>query len=339
VRSLPLQTAANFPANHQPILTVVVDTEEEFDWSLPFSREATATTNISAQPMMHTEIFDRFGMIPTYVVDWPVASSPSAVRALSELQRRGACEIGAHLHPWVTPPDVEQLSAFNSYHGNLPADLEFDKLQRLTERITMAFGQRPRVFKAGRYGLGENTPEMLAKLGYDIDASVVPFTSLQNDGGPDFTGFSPEPFWFKANDHRMLELPTTAGFSGVFNRFGNKIFPLTQTSLGKAIKLGGITSRLGLLERIRLTPEGHTLAELIRLADSLLAQGCKVMTLSYHSSSLAPGNTQYVRSNADLESFKETTRKFLQHFESQLGGVMKSTHELHSIFTESAHSK
>ena len=61
-----------------PELLIVVDTEEEFDWTAPFSRESVATRSIPAQARAH-EIYDRFGVVPTYVVDYPVATDPQAV--------------------------------------------------------------------------------------------------------------------------------------------------------------------------------------------------------------------------------------------------------------------
>ena len=35
---------------------------------------------------------------------------------------------GAHLHPWVNPPHVEEVNARNSYVGFLPEAVERDKL-------------------------------------------------------------------------------------------------------------------------------------------------------------------------------------------------------------------
>ena len=55
-----------------PELLIVVDTEEEFDWTRPFSRDAVATRSIPAQARAHA-IYDRLGIVPTYVVDYPVA--------------------------------------------------------------------------------------------------------------------------------------------------------------------------------------------------------------------------------------------------------------------------
>ena len=37
----------------RPQLAIVVDTEEEFDWDKPFSRESRGTTSIPAQARAH----------------------------------------------------------------------------------------------------------------------------------------------------------------------------------------------------------------------------------------------------------------------------------------------
>ncbi|MBY0430285.1 MAG: glycosyltransferase, partial [Rhodospirillales bacterium] len=62
------------PAGSPPLLMVVIDTEEEFDWSGPFSRAHTATESLAAQPLAQ-EMFERWGIVPTYAIDWPVATS------------------------------------------------------------------------------------------------------------------------------------------------------------------------------------------------------------------------------------------------------------------------
>ena len=68
-----------------PELLIVVDTEEEFDWSRPFSRASISTGTIPAQARAHA-LYDRFGIVPTYVVDHPVATDPAAVRFLAALR-------------------------------------------------------------------------------------------------------------------------------------------------------------------------------------------------------------------------------------------------------------
>src|SRR5258706_6743894 len=93
----------DLPLDAGPRLFVVVDTEEEFDWNAPYQRSNTQVT-----AMRHIgraqRIFDRFGIKPVYVVDYPVAAQPDGYLPLLDILREGRCEIGAHLHPWVNPP-------------------------------------------------------------------------------------------------------------------------------------------------------------------------------------------------------------------------------------------
>lgn len=307
-------------ADSPPVLTVVVDTEEEFDWSQPFSRSSTSTQSIAAQPLAHQRVFDKHGVVPTYVIDWPVVSNPAAVKVLKALMLEGRCEIGTHLHPWVSPPHDEEVNTFNSYAGNLPQELEYQKLEMLTNAIEAAFGKRPIVFKAGRYGVGPHTADTLARLGYLIDASVVPYTNMSADGGPDFSGHGVHPFWFKANGKDLLELPATAGYAGKLHRWGPQIYPKLQGTLARRLRLTGIASRTGLLERVKLTPEGYTSTELIGLTRCLRAQGCSYFGLTYHSPSMAPGNTCYVNSASELESFLSGLDHYISFFLNEFKG-------------------
>lgn len=297
---------------------VIVDTEEEFDWSAPLSRANRSVNSVAAQSAAH-EIFANYGVVPTYVVDYPVAVTESSIGVLTDLLKAGVCEIGAHLHPWVNPPDVEDVNAFNSYPGNLPADLEREKLEVLSAAIENNIGFRPRVYKAGRYGLGINTAAILKETGYDVDLSVVPYTSFAADGGPDYRTFGASPYWFGAK-RKLLEIPLTCGFAGVLATSGPRAFPALSSDLGMKLRLPGIAARLRLLERIRLTPEGIDHAAHRRLINSMLAEGHRVFAMTYHSPSLQPGNTPYVRDKADLKAFLGTLRRTLDYFLNEIGG-------------------
>lgn len=320
---------AALPPAHPPVMLVVVDTEEEFDWGQPFSRQSVGVASISAQPALHDEVYDRFGAVPTYAVDWPVASTPSAVATLKGLLDAGRCQIGAHLHPWVNPPHDEQVCATNSFPGNLPPALEREKLRQLTAQITHSFAIQPTLYKAGRYGVGPHTTQTLLELGYTVDASVVPHTSFSSVGGPNFTGMPEHPYWFGPSTPRLLELPVTTGFTGALRRAGPALYPMLHSQVGKALHLPGVAARLGLLERIRLTPEGYTAQELTRLLRAQVAAGQQVVTLTYHSSTLVPGNTVYVKNARELQQFKQTVKEVLQIFQQELGGQFMTASELH----------
>jgi len=115
-------------ALEKPVLVVVVDTEEEFDWGKPFDRNSRGTVSVPAQDRAHA-VFDRYGIVPTYVMNHPVATSPAAVRYFRGLVDQGRAHVGTHCHPWVTPPHAEAVSLLNSFHGNLPQLRALHKLR------------------------------------------------------------------------------------------------------------------------------------------------------------------------------------------------------------------
>jgi hypothetical protein len=88
----------------------------------------------------------------------------------------------------------------------------------------------------------------------------------------------------------------------------------------KAWHVPGILARLGVIERITLTPEGISFEELRRLSRALLRKGHRVFNFTYHSPSLAPGNTPYVRSEADLKTFLQCIEQYLRFFTEEIGG-------------------
>jgi hypothetical protein len=319
---------ARLPKGHPPVLTIVVDTEEEFDWAKPFSRDSTSVASIAAQPGIHEQVYNRHGMVPTYVIDWPVATTPAAFNVLKALQDNGHAEIGTHLHPWVSPPHLEEVNGFNSYAGNLPREWEFQKIEQLTQAITENFGTAPIVFKAGRYGVGAHTAESIARLGYRIDASVVPYTTMTADGGPDFSAHGPDPFWFEADGSTLLEMPATAGYTGALHRNGFTLYPLLQTGALRRLRVPGIASRLGFLDRIKLTPEGYSVEHLKALTRCMVQQGTWFFGLTYHSPSLVPGYTPYVRNDHDLQTFMQCMDHYLAFFKEEIGGVFMSSHQL-----------
>ncbi len=98
----------------------------------------------------------------------------------------------------------------------------------------------------------------------------------------------------------------------------------------------GVFSRLRLLEWIPPSPEGVTLSELHRLMRGFLSRGRRVFVLSYHSSSLLPGSTEYVRSQSDLSGFLSRIEGFLDFFIGELGGVSMTPSELRSRFATAA---
>jgi hypothetical protein len=315
---------------------IVVDTEEEFDWNAPFNPESNSVHNIELQPLAQA-ILDKHSVIPTYVVDYPVASTRAAFTVMRSFVDEGRCEIGAHLHPWVNPPADGPIDIRHSYPGNLPAFIERKKLIELTEVITTNFGRRPTVYKAGRYGIGVATPAILRELNYTVDVSAVPHTDFSSDGGPDFSSLRSEPFII-AND--LCELPLSVHFVGSLAHLGPRIFPCLQGAGIRRLRLAGICGRLGLLERLRLTPEGYTLGDMIRQTQAALATGTRLFMLTYHSSSLLPGATAYVRNEKERTAFLRRLDDYLRFFLCEIGGRTDTVNQVaRALMLETADSE
>jgi uncharacterized protein Usg len=310
----------------RPLLAVVVDAEEEFEWAEPLAPQPRGTASIRAQRAAHT-LYASYGIKPTYLVTYPLASETNAIGVLREYLADGVCDIGAQLHPWVTPPIGRSDTEAQSYPGNLPIAVEREKLHRLTEAIEAAFGTRPTAYKSGRYGFGPNTAGLLEEAGYEIDTSLIPRTSYAESGGPDFTGFDYQPFWF-GQHRRLLELPVTRALTGSLSKRMPWLHQLAERRPWRSLHAGGLLARAGLLERITLSPEGSDLAAMCRLTRALLADGTRILTLSYHSPSLEPGHTPYVRNERDLAVFLDRISGFLSFFRDEIGGEFLTVAEM-----------
>jgi len=303
----------------RPILVVVIHTEEEFDWNKSYDRNATGVTHMRHINRAQS-VFDAFGIVPNYVVDYPIASQAEAFGPLKAYADAGRALIGAHLHPWVSPPFDEEINARNSYPGNLPRALEQEKLRILTDQITASFGTPPLTYLAGRYGFGPNTGEILEELGYEVDISAAASIDYSADGGPDYSGYTSDPYWI-GRQRRLLGLPGSGGYVGMLRAGGTPLYRrLTHPWLRKA-RVSGAVARLHMLERIRLSPEDYSEPEMRRLTHALMADGVRVFVFSFHSPSVMPGGTPYVRSDADLNRFLEKCRRYFDFFMRELGGT------------------
>lgn len=328
----PIVPAENvkYPKDGGPFVLVIVDTEEEFDWTAAFSRTSFSVELILKQ-VLAQRIFDRYGVIPTYVVDYPVASQENGYRPLREFLEDGRCGIGTHLHPWVNPPFEEEVSVRNSFPCNLPPDLELRKLAALTDMIVRNFGIQPVLYKAGRYGADAETAAALEAMHYEIDCSVLPWTDLTPQSGPSFRGCSSEPYWF-GDGARLLELPLTTGLVGGLQGIGESLFWWLDSPQAKRLRVTGAFARARLLERIRLTPEGTTLSEAKRVSRILFHRyGHRVFTVAYHSPSLEFGHTPYVRNAADLANFLGWIEGYLEFFFGELGGIGSTPAEIYRL--------
>ena len=277
--------------------TLFIDTEEEFDWHRPFSRTGHSVNSLKG--LAEGQAFlNRAGIRPVHMVDYPILESPAAVELLRGWVAQGACDAGAQLHPWVNPPHEEEVTTANSYVGTLPEALERAKIRALRDRITAELGQTPISFRAGRYGVGPNSARLLEEEGFLLDSSVRSLFDYRGQCGPNFYHLPLVPYRAGPN-RRLVELPLSTTFTGAFRPIGLPLYRLAQ----KCGPVPGALSKFGLLTRVALTPEGIPAADAVEAIDCMLDDGVRVLNLSFHSPSLEPGYTPYVRDQADLKRF------------------------------------
>jgi hypothetical protein len=293
---LPSQSV-RFPDAFGRRFVVCIDTEEEFEWSAPKRRDSVSVDAIRALPVAQARM-RAAGVRPAYLMDYPVASHPGSVAIIGAFLRARECTIGAQLHPWVNPPFDEVIDGPNSFPGNLPRALERAKLLSLTERLEASFGERPIVYRAGRYGVGPNTEALLDELGYRLDCSVRPLFDYRSENGPSFWRAPAEPYW-TGGEQRLLEVPASVLFVGALRGVGGPLFRLGD----RVPHLRGVLARTGLLNRVVLTPEGMPLHETLEGLRVLIERGTRLFSIAFHSPSVEPGHTPFVRDSRDLATF------------------------------------
>lgn len=269
---------------------IFADAEEEFDWGRPLCRDSVSTSAIASLPAANQRFADR-GIVPTYLVDYPVVDDPRSADVIAAMAAADACDVGTQLHPWVNPPFDEPVSVANSFVGNLPAALERAKLTRLGDRIAEVTGYRPTIYRAGRYGIGPNTAALLAEAGYRMDVSTRALFDYSAQEGPDFSRHPIWPWWSGGG---LLEVPLTGVFTGPCRHW---------PGLYQMPGMRGPLASSGLLNRVSLTPEGTPLAEALKAIHQLVDDGTRLFSLSFHTPSVEIGHTPYVRDAADLRRF------------------------------------
>jgi peptidoglycan/xylan/chitin deacetylase (PgdA/CDA1 family) len=288
------------------LFVVTIDTEEEGLWSGSFRERGNSCENIKELPHVQA-IFEKHGVVATYLVDYPVVTDPAAIAVLESFRGGAGIEIGAHLHPWCNPPFSalpEELAASEArtFAHRLPVEIQRDKLRALRDRIAEVFQRPPTSYRAGRWGFDATTIPLLEELGFTVDSSVFPLSWERVEGGPDFSGARLEPYRLsrndacRAGDSAVIEVPATGIVTGAFGALVERLV----RPLGPRPGMRRVLEALGYRS---LRPELWGSEDLRRVADAVHRRGAPVFNLMFHSSACQPGATPYVRTHEDRERF------------------------------------
>ena len=74
------------------------------------------------------------------------------------------------------------------------------------------------------------------------------------------------------------------------------------------------------------------LEEMKSLTRTLVGEGLRTFSFAFHSPSLQVGNTSYVTSRTELESFLARMRSYFEFFLTEVGGTSSTPLELKTFF-------
>ncbi len=291
---------------------VTIDTEADDQWDR--SRTELSLDNLECIPRFQ-DLCDRFGQTPTYLCTSEVVEDPR-FDALRGYQEAGRAEIGAHLHPWTTPPpnDHSHAGLGHDAPGTYPSELEpaifAEKLRLLTDRIEARAGWRPRSYRAGRWGFSAEHIPILISLGFLVDCSVTPLVSWERvpgarRGGPDFRRARPAPYFLdpndvcRAGDSPLLEVPVTILFAAGAARSERlqRLYSRHRRKLPARAM-----NRLLRLEPQWFRPYPRMSAkQLISVFELARDAGLPAVEMMFHSSELMPGGSPYNPDEAAIE--------------------------------------
>lgn len=298
-----------------PLLVVVsIDTEED-NWEP--ARDKIRVSNIRALPSLH-RTFEAFGIRPTYFCSYQVVRVPWARSVLHDIAVNGSAEIGAHLHPWNTPPMREALVPRHTMMKNIPLELQEEKLLVLTDAVTTVLGSRPRSFRAGRYGLGPTGARLLARCGFTVDSSVTPFLDWRRyDDGPDHRD-APRAVYRPSLDNLTLpslngplvEVPISVGYTRrPFDRWARRHERMIDWRIGP-VSLASLAFRSHFLRKVQLSFETDSVRDMLTLTQQLVRDGARILHLTWHSPSLVEGLSPFTRTVADRHRFRANIDRY-----------------------------
>lgn len=293
-------------------LLITIDTEED-NWNR-YSATENPVENIEALKDLQF-LFDRYGVRPTYLITYPVASNPLSIDTLRRISDKGNCEIGMHCHPWNTPPFGKNgiIEKRDTMLCNLANDVVDEKMSFLHTVIEKNFGIVPVSFRAGRYGFGPQAAKALCRLGYRVDTSVTPYSSWVSNNGVDYTTFSPQLFRFgeqglqpQTIDGPLLQVPVSIGYLQSNFKLCRRIESHIDQGVPRFVHLKGIFEKLRILNKGWLSPELSTTDLMIQLAKRFEQRGSPCVNMTFHSSSLKAGNSPFTQ---DLDAQKMIFRR------------------------------
>jgi hypothetical protein len=284
-------------------LVVTIDVEEEGLFSGRYESHNVSVKNVAELARLDP-VFREWNIKPTLLLAHAVASDECHRDLLLRLKQQWKAEIGAHLHPWCTPPFQHLPHPEPVPSERIPRDLLQAKLESLLQSIRH-LGVTPTSFRMGRFNLGPRMFALLEPAGIRVDSSVAPMRRFHDR--PDRLAAPTDPYFPDPEElrrpgcSRVLEVPIT--ILPVVPRLDALLDRLPVPSRWAswlAMHVGSISAQ----------PMHTGLARLKTAVRLHRHRGGQVLTLYFHSSDLMPGGRPQHRTAADVDRFLVRLRDF-----------------------------
>ena len=300
---------------------ISIDTEEN-QWDA-FNDKATVK-NIECITEKFQTLCEQYGIKTTYLVNNPVIEAHSSQKIIKKLADSGNCEIGMHLHPWRLSPHIPNYQFPRDSHiTNYSSDIIGEKIKKLFHEIQNLTQKPCRTFRAGRWSMSMDAMEHLFKLGVNIDTSITPYISWEKGGGNNYLQSSLHSYKFlspnflEPNENgNAYEVPPSVGWTRgdldtmyLIEKFINKIPLLSRAK--------GILYHLNLVKKVWVSPEQVNLKDMIMLCQNLMRQRQLYIHAMFHSTSLLPGASPFIRNEKELALFYAKIEKLFQYIQSE----------------------
>lgn len=325
------------PAERRPFFLITIDTEGDNLWTRP----QEITTRNAEYLGRFQSLCDRYGLRPTYLTNYEMALSPVFEELGRDLVRRGAGEIGMHLHGWNSPPDRPLTPDDHACHPYLieyPLEDMRAKIRYLTDLLQETFEVPMRSHRAGRWAMDERYARLLIEAGYRVDCSVTPGVSWTRSagaphgtGGRDYTGF-PNGWYFVDPDDlcspgssSLLEVPPT-------------IVPDMRLTTRVARRLARRLPYAAVLARARrvqwLRPNGRNRQLLLDVLDDRAVAEAGYAEFMLHSSEFMPGGSPTFPTARSIEALYEDLEALFTKVAARFRAATLS--EFHSVVVNAA---
>jgi len=322
-------------------LLITIDTEGDNPWAGKGCDKFTQNARFLPRFQQLCETFD---YKPTYLTTYEMAKDEFFAEFARDAIRRQTCEIGAHPHPWSSPPAYDLTGDDMKYHPYVteyPQDIIREKVKALTEVLQNTFDTTVCSHRAGRWGFNEVYANILTDLRYKVDCSVTPFETWKSSkgtpagtGGPDYRHFPAEPYFLddkdisQPGDSPLLEIPVT-----VIPRYGRMLWAIYNNVIPQASKparfafkkIFGPSSQW-------FRPARGKLPTLMKVAERTLESNADYIMFMLHSCEFMPGGSPQFRNKEEIDALYEAIQQVFQWlYEHGVKGL--TCQQFYNVFT------